>query len=134
MCQCISRPGLLALLFLLSLLCSCVKPPVDPADLIPPAGEWTPVEAAWYGELNHGRKTASGELFDMRKPTAAHSHLPFGTVLEIRIPGTEHVTRVTVTDRANEERGVELLLSKAAAEQLGLVKERRFLVEYRWLE
>ncbi len=127
----ISRLGLAALLILLS---ACVKPPVDPSLLIPPAGQWAVVEAAWYGEMHHGLKTASGEIFDKREFTAAHSHLPFGTVVDVRNLEAGPSVQVVITDRANADRGVDLLISQATAEKLGMIHERRFLVEYRWME
>ncbi len=37
--------------------------------------------ASWYGAGHHGKKTASGERFDMNKLTAAHPKLPLGSVL-----------------------------------------------------
>ena len=40
--------------------------------------------ASWYGAAFHGRRTASGERFDMHDFTAAHPTLPFGTVVEVR--------------------------------------------------
>ncbi|PKL11129.1 MAG: septal ring lytic transglycosylase RlpA family lipoprotein, partial [Spirochaetae bacterium HGW-Spirochaetae-6] len=40
-------------------------------------------KSSWYGGRFHGRKTASGEIFDQNKLTAAHRTLPFGTVLKV---------------------------------------------------
>src|SRR5437868_5868851 len=42
--------------------------------------------ASWYGGWFHGRKTASGEIFDMNKLTAAHKTLPLGTKLLVKNP------------------------------------------------
>lgn len=39
--------------------------------------------ASWYGKPFHGRKTASGEIFNMNALTAAHNSLPFGTKVEV---------------------------------------------------
>src|ERR1700741_4005565 len=39
--------------------------------------------ASWYGVPYHGRRAASGEIFDMEKLTAAHKKLPFQTWLEV---------------------------------------------------
>ncbi len=39
--------------------------------------------ASWYGRRYHGRRTASGEIFDMNSATAAHRTLPFGTRLQV---------------------------------------------------
>ncbi|MDZ4123897.1 MAG: septal ring lytic transglycosylase RlpA family protein, partial [Hydrogenophaga sp.] len=40
--------------------------------------------ASWYGEPFHGRRTASGDVFNMNKLTAAHKTLPFGTRVRVR--------------------------------------------------
>ena len=42
--------------------------------------------ASWYGRAFHGRRTASGERFDMNELTAAHKTLPLGTVVQVRNP------------------------------------------------
>ena len=39
--------------------------------------------AAWYGKDLHGKKTASGEVFDMYGLSASHRTLPFGTVVHV---------------------------------------------------
>ncbi len=39
--------------------------------------------ASWYGRRYHGRRTASGEIFDMNSATAAHPTLPFGTRVQV---------------------------------------------------
>jgi len=55
--------------------------------------------ASWYGPELEGRPTASGELFDPSKYTAASWHHPFGTILEIRNPETEKSVQVRINDR-----------------------------------
>src|SRR5258706_2505191 len=39
--------------------------------------------ASWYGVPYHGRRAASGEIYDMEKLTAAHRSLPFETWVEV---------------------------------------------------
>jgi rare lipoprotein A len=75
--------------------------------------------AAWYGREYQGKKTASGEVFDMNGLTAAHRTLPLGTV--IRATNLENVKSVTVTinDRGPFTRNIILDLSYAAARKLG---------------
>lgn len=79
-------------------------------------------KASWYGEPFHGRRTASGEVFDMYQMTAAHRTLPFGTVVEVRRVDTGGVVVVKITDRGPfvEKRVIDL--SYGAAERLGMVK------------
>ena len=54
---------------------------------------------SWYGPGFNGRKTASGELFDLRKPTAAHRRLPFFTKVLVEDPKTGKSCIVRVNDR-----------------------------------
>ncbi len=79
--------------------------------------------ASWYGKRYHGRKTSSGEVYDMYKMTAAHPTLA--------IPGYARVTRVDtgksvvvrVNDRGPFLGGRIIDLSYAAAGKLGFIKE-----------
>ena len=77
--------------------------------------------ASWYGPGFHGRKTASGEIYDMHKLTAAHKGLPLGTKLEVTNKRTGKSVVVTVNDRGPFHGNRILDLSHAAASQLGLV-------------
>ena len=54
-------------------------PPVKPATI----GSTETGIASWYGVPYHGRPSASGEIFDMEKLTAAHRDLPFQTWVEV---------------------------------------------------
>ncbi|HEX5757882.1 MAG TPA: septal ring lytic transglycosylase RlpA family protein [Thermoanaerobaculia bacterium] len=89
-----------------------------------PPGYGRPFEAgmaSWYGKPFHGRRTASGERYDMHKLTAAHRTLLFGTRLEVRNPRTGRSVLVRVNDRGPFARNRILDLSYAAAKKLGLV-------------
>ncbi len=77
-------------------------------------------EASWYGEDFHGKKTASGPLYDMDKQTAAHRTLPFGTVLEVVDDKTGLRTVVCITDRGPVSRKRCIDLSRSAAMELDL--------------
>jgi rare lipoprotein A len=88
--------------------------------------------ATWYGAAFAGKKTSSGERFDPNAMTAAHRKLPFGTWVEVRRVDTGTSVRVRITDRGpwgHEDRIIDL--SRAAAERIGLVKERLVKVELR---
>jgi rare lipoprotein A len=77
--------------------------------------------ASWYGRKFHGRRTASGERFDMNDFTAAHPSLPFGTQLMVRNPANGREVAVRVNDRG-PLRGSRIIdLSRAAAQAIGLV-------------
>ena len=55
--------------------------------------------ASWYGKPFHGRKTASGERYDMRELTAAHRTLAFDTVVEVKDLERGGKVRVRINDR-----------------------------------
>lgn len=79
-------------------------------------------EASYYGGSFAGRKTASGEVFEPRRYTAAHRTLPFGTVLRVTRLDTRAIVYVRVNDRGPYgKKGRILDLSTAAAEQLGML-------------
>ena len=78
--------------------------------------------ASWYGEPHHGRRTASGEVFDMNELTAAHKTLPFGTRVRVENPGTGQAVVVRINDRGPFTPGRVIDLSRAAAERIGIVR------------
>jgi rare lipoprotein A len=77
--------------------------------------------ASWYGEPFQGRKTASGEVYDMNKLTAAHRTLPFGTWVEVTNLVNAKRVEVRITDRGPFIDGRVIDLSKAAAKQIDLI-------------
>ena len=80
--------------------------------------------ASWYGKKFHGRKTASGEVYDMEKFTAAHRTLPLGTYVKVkRTDGRGDSVVVKVNDRGPFVDNRILDLSKAGARQLDMLDE-----------
>ncbi|HEY0525770.1 MAG TPA: septal ring lytic transglycosylase RlpA family protein, partial [Stellaceae bacterium] len=79
--------------------------------------------ASWYGPWHQGRKTASGERFDMNALTAAHPSLPLDTKARITNLENGRSVEVTVNDRGPYVRGRVIDLSKRAAEKLGMKKQ-----------
>jgi len=77
--------------------------------------------ASWYGGKFHGRRTASGEVFDTHRLTAAHRTLPFGTLVEVRNLDNARTVRVRINDRGPFVRGRVIDLSHAAAREIGMV-------------
>ena len=78
-------------------------------------------KAAYYGKKFQGRKTASGERFDMNKLTAASNDHPFGTNLRVTNVANGKSVEVRVNDRlSGGDRIIDL--SHAAAQQIGMVK------------
>lgn len=78
-------------------------------------------EASWYGPNFHGKKTASGERFDMYAMTAAHKTLPLGTMVEVTNLKTGAKIRVRINDPGPFHGGRIIDLSKAAAQKLGII-------------
>lgn len=77
--------------------------------------------ASWYGEAHHGRKTATGERFDMHALTAAHRTMRFGRVVKVSRAGK--TVTVRITDRGPAKwTGRSLDLSREAAEKLGMLR------------
>ena len=98
--------------------------PASPAAAVTksPGAELGRGKASWYGPGFHGKRTASGERFDMNELTAAHRTLPFGT--RVRVLNTQNGREVVV--RIND-RGPQLTervidLSKAAGAALDLLQ------------
>lgn len=84
--------------------------------------------ASWYGGPHQGRVTASGEIFDMTRLTAAHRALPLGTSLKVTNLENGRVVRVRVNDRGPYVPGRILDLSRQAARALGMVERGVVLV------
>lgn len=79
--------------------------------------------ASFYGKKFHKRKTASGEVYDMYDYTAAHKHLPFGTLLRITNLKNGYDVIVKVNDRLPKHSKRIIDLSRGAAEQLDMVRD-----------
>ena len=77
--------------------------------------------ASWYGEPHHGRRTASGEVFDMNALTAAHRTLPFGTRVRVFNPANGRSV-VGINDRGPYTGGRLIDLRRAAADRIGLIR------------
>lgn len=76
--------------------------------------------ASWYGKYFHGRKTASGERYNMYDMTAAHKTLPLGTWVEVKHLRNGRAVTVRVNDRGPFVRGRVIDLSYAAASKLNM--------------
>jgi rare lipoprotein A len=74
--------------------------------------------ASWYALTS---RTASGEMMNPAKLTAAHKTLPFGTTLKVTNPKNGKSVIVRINDRGPFTKGRALDLSKAAAQKIGLI-------------
>ena len=80
-------------------------------------------KASWYSDKLHGRVTASGALYDKSLLTAAHRSLPFGTRIRVTHIISGKTVEVVINDRGPFTKGRIIDLSRAAAEQLGMIAE-----------
>jgi rare lipoprotein A len=87
--------------------------------------------ASFYGKRFHGMKTASGEIFDMYKMTAAHRTLPFGTIVEVENLENHKKVRVKINDRGPYAKNRIIDLSYMAAKKLGFINKGTALVKIR---
>ena len=81
----------------------------------------TNVVASYYADKFNGRKTSSGEIFNMNAYTAAHKTLPFNTVVKVTNLANGKSVQVRINDRGPFVSGREIDLSKAAATKLDMI-------------
>jgi rare lipoprotein A len=98
-----------------------MPPDVTPRSPGGPAPSVRRGQASWYGEPHHGRKTASGEAYDMHALTAAHRTLPLGTRLLVTNLNNGKTVEVRVNDRGPVVAARIVDLSYAAARALGAI-------------
>jgi len=90
--------------------------------------------ASYYSNSLHGRKTASGEVYDKDKLTAAHKTLPFQTKVEVRNTKNSRTVVVVINDRLPQTNKREIDLSEEAAKSLDMMKDGIVEVELRLLK
>jgi peptidoglycan lytic transglycosylase len=78
--------------------------------------------ASWYGPKFHGKKTASGEIYNQNKLTAAHKTLPLGSKARVTNLDNGSAVEVEINDRGPFVEGRIIDLSRAAARALGFVE------------
>lgn len=79
--------------------------------------------ASWYGKPYHGRRTASGETYNMHGLTAAHPTLPFGTRVVVTNLDNGRSVIVTINDRGPFKSNRIIDVSRKAAGQLGFLNQ-----------
>ena len=101
-------------------------PPMSP-DTPPPEAEASPAPkfvdtglASWYGAKHHGKRTASGEIFNQTKFTAAHRSLPLGSIVKVTNLENGSFVELRINDRGPYQRGRIIDVSRAAATVLGM--------------
>jgi len=85
--------------------------------------------ASWYGKRYHGKKTSSGEIYDMYSMSAAHPTLPLPSYVKVTNPANDRFVVVRVNDRGPFKHNRVIDLSYAAAYKLRFSAQGSTLVE-----
>lgn len=80
-------------------------------------------KATYYADRMHGHRTASGDKYDKKQLTAAHATLPFNTMVEVTNVKNGKTVVVKINDRKAKSRQIIIDLSRAAAEEIGLIRD-----------
>lgn len=113
------RPALLTLLLIALLLTSCATPRLRPRAWEGVSGEEG--LASWYGHPYHGRRTSSGEVYDMYQLSAAHREIPLGSWVEVTNLSNGRSLTVRINDRGPFVDGRIIDLSYASGTLLGVI-------------
>ena len=89
--------------------------------------------ASWYGRRFHGKLTASGEIFNQEKFTAAHRTFPWGSRVKVTNLANGKSVEVRINDRGPFGQGRIIDVSRAAARVLGMVGSGITTVRVEWL-
>ena len=79
-------------------------------------------QASYYANKFHGRKTASGEVYNKNLYTAAHRTLPFGTMVTVVNTANNKKVKVKINDRGPFKKKRIIDLSYIAAKEIGLIQ------------
>ncbi|AFL75674.1 septal ring lytic transglycosylase RlpA family protein [Thiocystis violascens] len=90
--------------------------------------------ASWYGKPFHGRKTSSGETYDMHAMSAAHKTLPLPTYARVTNVENGRSIVIRINDRGPFHGPRLIDLSHTAAVKLGVVKTGTAMVEVRAID
>ncbi|MBG6286758.1 MULTISPECIES: septal ring lytic transglycosylase RlpA family protein [Pseudomonas] len=112
----------MALVGCLALLAGCSTTSYDSDSEVSGRGYRAEGTASYYGKAHHGKRTASGERFNQNALTAAHRTLAFGTRVKVTNLDNGRSVVVRINDRGPFGRGRIIDVSKAAAEQLNMLR------------
>jgi len=90
--------------------------------------------ASWYGKRYHGRKTSSGEVYDMYAMSGAHTTLPIPSYAKVTNPANGRSVIVRINDRGPFKHDRLIDLSYAAAYKLRLAGQGSGMVEVQSLD
>src|ERR1700692_1637581 len=117
--QTLALAGLLGSAARVSAACTANHRPATPATGA--GATFSHGTASWYGPKFNGRRTASGERYDMRELTAAPPALPFGTLVQVTNVENGRQVVVRINDRGPFGHRRIIDLSYAAARQLAMI-------------
>ncbi len=80
-------------------------------------------KASYYAHKFQGRKTASGEIYDKNKFTAAHKDFSFGTKVKVTSLSNDKTVVVRINDRGPFAKNRIIDISYAAAKEIGMIKK-----------
>jgi rare lipoprotein A len=109
---------------------------VPEAARIPAPSQPTTTEtglASWYGAKHHGKRTASGEVFNQDRLTAAHPTLPWGSRVKVINLDNGKSVDVRINDRGPYKQGRIIDVSRAAARALGMMQQGIATVRIEWV-
>jgi len=90
--------------------------------------------ASWYGRRYHGKKTSSGETYDMYGMTGAHPTLPIPSYVKVTNPENKRSVIVRINDRGPFKQDRLIDLSYAAAYKLRIASQGSAPVEVEWID
>lgn len=117
------KRGIWLLLLALPLLFSCASITRKGVEGYQTDGNTQIGIASWYGDQEHGNKTASGERFSKYDYTAAHKTLPIGTMVRVTNLDNGQDVIVRINDRGPFKKGRIIDLSYAPAKAIGMIGE-----------
>ena len=89
--------------------------------------------ASWYGYPYHGRKTTSGEIYNMNALTAAHRTYKFGTKVQVTNVSNNKTVVVKINDRGPFIKGRDLDLSRLAFQTIASTGAGVIKIKYKIL-
>jgi len=100
-----------------------LAPEFGPADLVEDGVPGLRGHASFYGRGFQGRKTATGERFDVEQFTAASNRFPLGTMLAVRRLDNDRCAIVKVNDRMHPKHRKRIIdVSRSVAEYLNMIR------------
>lgn len=90
--------------------------------------------ASWYGRRYHGKRTSSGEIYDMYGMTGAHPTLPIPSYVRVTNPVNKRSVIVRINDRGPFKHDRLIDLSFAAAYKLRITSRGSGPVEVEWID